>query len=195
MEIHAFKLQASNILNEAYTERLKKALEEKEEKQSKRRKMTKLVGDGLPRLLTGDAFYELSKEKEKEVRDVEKQKEARKDGKAAYRMAIEEWNDAEQARKDKATTIKADWEKAVAVWTKKKAAAAKKGQKFPEKKPKRDELPQKTLKPKLKDFVGGSGNRLESVDEGADDASDDADQEGANSNDDDNDNDDDDDDA
>ena len=189
-EIHAFELQASNILNEAYTERLRKALEAKEEKQNKRRKVTKLVGDGLPRLLTGDAFYELAKEKEKEVRDVEKQKEARKDGKAAYRTAIEEWNDAEQARKDKATTIKADWEKAVTAWTKKKAAAAKKGQKFTEKKPKRDELPRKTLKPKLKDFVGGSGSGLESVNEGADDAGDDADQEGGDS--DDNDNDDDD---
>ena len=140
--------------------------------------------------MTGDAFYELAKEKEKEVRDVEKQKEARKDGKTAYRTAIEEWNAAEQVRKDKATTIKADWEKAVAAWTKKKAAAVKKGQKFTEKKPKRDELPRKTLKPKLKDFVGGSGNGLESVDEGADDAGDDADQEGGDSNDDDDDDDD-----
>jgi hypothetical protein len=180
-EIHAFELQASNILNEAYTERLRKALEAKQEKQNKKRKATKLVGDGLPRLLTGDAFYELAKGKEKEVRDNEKEKEARKDGKAAYRLAVEEWNEAEDVRKDKVATIKADWKKAVAAWTRKKAAAAKKGEKFTEKKPKQDGLPRKTLKPKLKDFVGDSGSRLESVDEGADDAGDDADQDGSDS--------------
>jgi hypothetical protein len=177
-EIHAFELQASNILNEAYTERLRKALEAKEEKQSKKRKVTKLVGDGLPRLLTGDKFYELAKEKEREVREVERQKEVRQDGKAAYRMAIDEWNEVEQARKDEITTIKANWEKAVAAWTKKKAAAAKKGKKFTETKPKRDtsRLPPKTPKPKLKDFVGGNIDRVESGDEGADDAGDDGDQ-------------------
>jgi hypothetical protein len=174
-EIHAFELQASNILNEAYMERLRKALEAKEEKRNKKRKVTKLVGDGLPRLLTGDKFYELAKEKEKEVQDVEKQKEVRKDGKAAYRLAIDEWNEAEQARKDEITTIKEDWEKAVAAWTKKKAAAAKKGNKFTEKKPKRDPLPPKTVKPKMKGFVSG-GNRVENREEGADDAGDDANQ-------------------
>lgn len=77
-------------------------------------------------------------------------------------MAMDEWNEAEQTRKDEITAVKADWEKAVAAWTKKKAAAAKKGNKFTEKKPKRDPLPPKTaLKPKLKDFVSG-GNRVES---------------------------------
>jgi hypothetical protein len=178
-EIHAFELQASNVLNEAYMERLRKALEAKEEKKNnlKKRKVTKLVGDGLPRLLTGDAFYELAKEKEKEVREIERQKGARKDGKAAYRTAIDEWNEAEEARKDETTTIKANWEKAVASWTKKKATAAKKGNKFTEKKPKRDALPPKTPKPKLKDFVSG-GNRVEPESgdepEGADDAGDDA---------------------
>ena len=49
-EVYQYKLQASNILNEAYMERLRKALETKEEKRSKRG-TTKLVGDGLPRVL------------------------------------------------------------------------------------------------------------------------------------------------
>jgi len=44
-----FKLQASNILNEAYAERLCTKLAAQEEKRNKK-KLTKLVGDGLPRL-------------------------------------------------------------------------------------------------------------------------------------------------
>lgn len=189
MEVHAFELQASNILNEAYATRLRKALETKEEKNNKKRKATKLVGDGLPRLLTGDKFYELAKEKEREVHEIEKQKEVRKGGRVAYKTAIEEWNEAEEARKDEITTIKANWEKAVAAWTKKKAAAAKKGNKFTEKKPKRDALPLKTPKPKLKDFVGG-GNQVESGDEAADEAGDDADEDRSDSSASDNENDD-----
>ena len=70
-EVHAFELQASNILNEAYTERLWKALEAKEEKRGKK-KGIKLVGDGLPKLLSGDEFYELAQAKEKELREVSK---------------------------------------------------------------------------------------------------------------------------
>ena len=74
-KIHAFKLQASNILNEVYTKRLQKALEAKEEKQWKK-KGIKLVGNGLPKLLSSGEFYELVQAKEKEVHEVLRLKEA-----------------------------------------------------------------------------------------------------------------------
>ncbi|EDQ98733.1 uncharacterized protein LACBIDRAFT_296797 [Laccaria bicolor S238N-H82] len=97
-EIHAFELQASNILNEAYTERLRKALEAREEKRGKK-KGIKLVGNGLPKLLSGNNFYELMQAKEKEVREVLKQKEAWKEGRVAYDAAVEVWAAADQERR------------------------------------------------------------------------------------------------
>ena len=51
----------------------------------------KLVGDGLPKLLSGDEFYELVQAKEKEVHKVSRLKEAWKEGWVAYDAAVEEW--------------------------------------------------------------------------------------------------------
>ena len=155
-EMHAFELQASNILNEAYTERLRKALETKEEKRGKK-KGIKLVGDGLPKLLSGDDFYELAQAKEKEVREFSRQKEARKEGRVAYDAAMEEWAMTDQGRKDERDTIKADNAKAKAAWDKRKAAAVKKNKKFTEPKPKPMRLPKAIPRPKLKDFLDSMG--------------------------------------
>src|ERR1700678_2528127 len=92
-------LQASNILNEAYAQRLCAKLAAQEEKCNKK-KLTKLVGDGLPQLLSGDEFYELVQEKEKEMHEATREKERKKDGRALYKVAVEEWEVEEQARRD-----------------------------------------------------------------------------------------------
>jgi len=60
-EVHAFELQASNILNEAYADRLCAKLGAQEEKR-KKKKSTKLVGDGLPRLLSGDELEQVRRD-------------------------------------------------------------------------------------------------------------------------------------
>ena len=188
-EIHAFEFQASNILNEAYTERLRKALEAKEEKRGKK-KGIKLVGDGLPKLLSGDEFYELAQAKEKEVREVSRQKEARKEGQIAYDAAVEEWATADKKRKDERDAIKANNTKTKAAWDKRKAAAVKKNKKFTEPKPKSTPLPKAIPRPKLKDFLD-SGGGVVSADEAEDhagsggDEGDDAGSEGSASDDDD----------
>ena len=60
----------------------------------------KLVGDGLPKLLCGDTFYELAQAKEKEVCEVLSQKEEWKEGWVAYGAAVEEWAAADKEQKD-----------------------------------------------------------------------------------------------
>ncbi|TFK19805.1 hypothetical protein FA15DRAFT_547109, partial [Coprinopsis marcescibilis] len=53
------ELQASNVLNETYCNKLHFQLAMKEEKaKNKGQRRGKLMGDGLPRMLTGDEFYE-----------------------------------------------------------------------------------------------------------------------------------------
>ena len=73
------ELQASNILNEAYCGKLKWHLTRQENKKDKGKGT--LVGDGLPWVLTGDAFYEavveFKKAKVAEERDAEMKKDAR----------------------------------------------------------------------------------------------------------------------
>ncbi|EDR13052.1 uncharacterized protein LACBIDRAFT_322466 [Laccaria bicolor S238N-H82] len=153
-EVHTFKLQASNILNEAYAKQLCTKLAAREEKCNKK-KTIKLVGDGLAWLLSGDEFYELAQQKEKEMcevarekemREVGREKERKKDGRALYKAAVEEWEVVEQERKDA---------KAVKAWEKKWDAAKAKGTCFTLIKPKGDPALKATPKPKLKDFLGG----------------------------------------
>lgn len=164
-EIHAFELQASNILNEAYAARLTKKLAAQEEKRLKKAK-TKLVGDGLPRLLSGDEFYELAKEKEREVQEEERQKAVRKDGRAAYKEAVEEWTVAEQNRKDAKERAVATFKKTLAAWERKRDSAKSKGKKFVERRPKQDPFPKAIPKPKLKDFLERGGKENEAVEGG-----------------------------
>jgi hypothetical protein len=170
-EVHAFELQASNILNEAYTERLRKALQTKEEKRGKKKGM-KLVGDGLAKLLSGDEFYELAQAKEKEVREVSRQKEEQKEGQVAYDVAVEEWAEADKERKDEWDTIKANNAKMKAVWDKRKAAAVKMKKKFTELKPKSKPLLKVIPRPKLKDFLDSGGGVVSASEAGDDTGSD-----------------------
>ncbi|TFK23857.1 hypothetical protein FA15DRAFT_593413 [Coprinopsis marcescibilis] len=53
------ELQATNILNETYCNKLRMQLAGKEEKATRKgEKRGKLMGDGLPHMLTDDEFYE-----------------------------------------------------------------------------------------------------------------------------------------
>ena len=52
------ELQASNVLNEMYCDLLRHQLAHQEGKKTQRKGTGKLVGDGLPRLLSGDDVYE-----------------------------------------------------------------------------------------------------------------------------------------
>ncbi|KAL6303708.1 hypothetical protein BKA93DRAFT_693748, partial [Sparassis latifolia] len=52
------ELQATNVLNEVYCKTLREQLAFAEEKKKQLKGKGKLVGDGLPVLLSGDWFYE-----------------------------------------------------------------------------------------------------------------------------------------
>lgn len=162
-EDHAFTLQASNILNETYTKKIKEQLATQEEKKGKKKGTGRLVGDGLPRLLSGDAFFEAAKKKEMEQHNAEMQKEAKKDGKAAYQEAIEAWKRGEEDRKAENADINNEYRLEIHTWEAKRDAAKTNRLKAPPK-PKREELTKQAPKPKLKDFLEGN-NVLECEDE------------------------------
>jgi len=129
----------------------------------------KLVGDGLARLLSGDEFYELAQEKEKEMCEGAREKERRKDGRALYKAAIEEWEVIEWERRDAKALATANLKKAVKAWEKKRDAAKAKGTHFTLIKPKGDPATKATPKLKLKDFLGAVAEDQE-PESGGDDA-------------------------
>jgi hypothetical protein len=158
-------------LNEAYTERLWKVLQAKEEKQGKN-KGIKLVGDGLAKLLSDDEFYELAQAKEKEVCEVSRQKEAQKEGQVAHDAAVEEWAVADKEQRDEWDTIQANNAKTKAAWDKWKAAVVKTKKKFTKSKLKLKPLLKAIPRPKLKDFLDSGGGVVSAGEAGNDAGSD-----------------------
>jgi hypothetical protein len=93
------ELQASNILNEIYCNKLRFQLAYKEEKQDQLK--GKLIGDGLPKMLTGDEFYERVVEFTKWQQEQERLKAERQEDAAGYKIELAAWKEREKERKAK----------------------------------------------------------------------------------------------
>ncbi|TEB14130.1 hypothetical protein FA13DRAFT_1652018 [Coprinellus micaceus] len=85
------KMQAASILNEAHCNMLRFQLLQKEEKAKKGKGKGKLMGDGLPKMLSGDEFFQRVVEFTQWQEEQEAQGHARVDAKEAWRAAVEEW--------------------------------------------------------------------------------------------------------
>ena len=156
IEVHAFELQASNILKEAYMLRLKNQLAMQEKKKKNKKKVIKLIGDGSPCLLTADNFYKLAKEKEKEVQDEVRWKREQKEARELYKEALTVWKVADEKRNKDVMDAKTKNKKALDAFIKKKDAAKKARKKFTMTKPTPLPVPKAIPKLKLKDSVGES---------------------------------------
>ncbi|KAK7028748.1 hypothetical protein R3P38DRAFT_2525562 [Favolaschia claudopus] len=108
-------MQSSLVLNGAYCDVVQGQLAAQEESRKSKQK-GRLVGDGLPRLLTSnefmrrvDQFHTAAQEKEADlaVRRVEK---------AGHKTALEEWKKQEANRKAENLLIRARWQEDVKAW-------------------------------------------------------------------------------
>ena len=150
-EGHAIELQAANVLNEAYAARMKTQLAKKETKKEMKKSSKLIVGDGKPRLLTCDTFYELVQDKAREKRKLDQEKLDRQEAQKLFKVAKDEWEVADGKRKVAAAKARALNKKATDAFKDKKTIAAKKGQKI--QKPPAIPVPKAIPKPKLMDFL------------------------------------------
>ncbi|KAF9220140.1 hypothetical protein BS17DRAFT_787956 [Gyrodon lividus] len=88
-------MQLTVVLQGMFCERLSGQLAAQEEKQKKRKK-GQLNGDGLPRLLTGDAFYGLVVEHEETSAIEEEACKARKKLRDERAGLMEAWKEADK---------------------------------------------------------------------------------------------------
>ena len=157
-------LQASNLLNEVYCGNAKGALQTQENKRKK--KGTGTLPDGMACVLTADEFYEARVNFEKEQRTKAKTKEARKDARAAWKEAKQEWQKGEDARnalKDQEEVIYAE---RMAVWEAENGAQRGRGRGRGSRgggtsstvlvKPKKATIPKRVPPPLLKNFLAGN---------------------------------------
>ncbi|KAJ7793214.1 hypothetical protein B0H14DRAFT_3159747 [Mycena olivaceomarginata] len=98
-------MQSSLVLNGAYCDLVRGQLPAQEESK-KSKKKGKLVGDGMPRLLTSKDF---PKKKEAEMKK-------RRATKAEKSTAMSQWKELEKARKAENAAIRARWQEDVKAW-------------------------------------------------------------------------------
>lgn len=120
-------LQASNILNKLYCNKLRFQLAYKEEKKGKDSERGKLISDGLPKMLTSNEFHERIVEFTRWQKEKEVEKEVRKKAGEEYQEELMVWKMAEEERKKKNDEIKEKYHEAVITWEKQKDEAKKAG--------------------------------------------------------------------
>ena len=104
------QLQAANILNEAYCERLRNQLAHKEGKEKESWAKGKLVGDGLPCLLSGDKFYKHVVEFDVAQRWEERVHAEREHEREGRATVLAKWKKAQDERTKVFKERKAEWE-------------------------------------------------------------------------------------
>lgn len=169
------ELQAANILNEAYCSRLRGQLAHKEDKKANPKGKGKLMGDGLPCLLSGDWFYERVVEAEAWQRREEQEKAARLESRDERSKALERWKEKQEERKAVIAARRVEWEEEKKVWADEKAAAKLAKTRFEKKKPVLGKLPASIPRPKVTSVVEEDGE--EDEDNPGDDDDDDSENE------------------
>ncbi|KAI5822182.1 hypothetical protein K523DRAFT_318574 [Schizophyllum commune Tattone D] len=151
--------QAVNILNQLYNAQLKEKLAHRDQKSKQAKVKGRLMGDGLPVILTSDEFYRRVVEyDEQQSRKVAVQ-EARKTSRADYHVALAEYKRVREAQLKEYEVRRKEWEKELDEWEAEKvrfAADKRAGKvkgKFTKEKPKCGRPPRAPPRPKLADFA------------------------------------------
>ena len=121
--LQLMRLQAANILNEAYCKRLRNQLAHKEGKEKESGVKGKLVRDGLPCLLSGDEFYECMVEFDVAQRQEERARVERLHQREGRTAILAEWKKVQDERTKAIKERKAEWELEKKQWVAEKAVA------------------------------------------------------------------------
>lgn len=117
------ELQAANILNEMYCNLLRGQLANYEKKKNAAKASGKLMGDGLPRLLSADDFYECMIEFTKMQERTEWEKEIRQQAWEERAEAMKVWKRCEDERKVQNAAQVVRYKEALKVWEVERAKA------------------------------------------------------------------------
>ncbi|KAJ7904145.1 hypothetical protein B0H13DRAFT_1507474, partial [Mycena leptocephala] len=108
-------MQSALVLNGAYVDLVRGQLAAQEKKKSGKKK-GRLVGDGLPRLLTSREFVRRVTEFEKSAREKEEGLKQRKADREEKSAAMKEWKELNDARKVRNKEIRSDYDARVKAW-------------------------------------------------------------------------------
>lgn len=130
-------------------ERVRKQLQAREESQKNPKAKGRLLGDGLPRLLTGDEFTQKTQEHEEYQLAKQAEKERRKAARNNYAEQVNERKRLCAERKERNAKITSNWQAKVTEWEQERDVARKEKRKTRWNKPKRGPMEPPIPKPKL----------------------------------------------
>lgn len=162
-------LQASNVLNELYCAKLRSQLAHNESKKRSGKNRGKVLGDGLPRLLSGDEFYGRVVEFEEAQKRAVAEKTTRMEERKKHAEVLAEWKKLEDARKTENKARRECYHEALQAWECEKARAKAEKRKFSMKKPILGKLLPVIPRPKVSVMVedGSDGEEFAFDDDGA----------------------------
>ncbi|KAG6378306.1 hypothetical protein JVT61DRAFT_14027 [Boletus reticuloceps] len=129
MKADLLRAQSAMVLQSVYCTRIKGQLAAREEKEHTRRvKKAKLMGDGLPRYLTGDEFYHQVAENEKRQVEGERRQEVQQKQQDEQAEAIAIWRQAESSHIERNKACRQEHQEVLAVWNNEKDQAKAEGQ-------------------------------------------------------------------
>ncbi|THU92507.1 hypothetical protein K435DRAFT_599326, partial [Dendrothele bispora CBS 962.96] len=111
----AISLQSALVLNSMYCDRLRSQLEAQEEAK-KRVSKARLMGDGMPRLLTSEEFVGRVEEFAKETEEKERAQKERQANKNEIAEARRKWEELENARVKENERLHDLWEADKELW-------------------------------------------------------------------------------
>ncbi|KDR85854.1 hypothetical protein GALMADRAFT_218923 [Galerina marginata CBS 339.88] len=182
------QLQSAMVLQRVYCGRIRRQLyakERKAERNGKKGRKDKIEGDGLGRLLTDDAFFEVVVAHEAAIEAEQREKEARINNKARHEAEVAEWAENVKQRKVRNKERENQFETALQQWNAAKAVAKAarikiKDWEVDHPKPKKRDpeyAPEPAIpKPKLKDIVDAEAENDRGSDDDPDSWTDDEDE-------------------
>jgi len=156
-------------LNELYCAKLRSQLAHNESKKRSGKNRGKVLGDGLPRLLSGDEFYGRVVEFEEAQKRAVAEKTTRMEERKKHAEVLAEWKKLEDARKTENKARRECYHEALQAWECEKARAKAEKRKFSMKKPILGKLLPVIPRPKVSVMVedGSDGEEFAFDDDGA----------------------------
>ncbi|RDB27179.1 hypothetical protein Hypma_004386 [Hypsizygus marmoreus] len=164
------QMQAQVLLQGMYVGRVQKHLQKAEEKRSKK-KSKRIVGDGMPRLMSGDDVFAMIEAADEQAAKEAQEKEKRKIAREGHGEVLAQWKEKEKERIARNKERHAAYHASVKAWEAGRALAKAEGRQAGWKKPQLKGIekpiprPKKPAKDESDDDEDDDGNEEEEVGE------------------------------
>ena len=161
-------MQSTMVLQSMFCERLSGQLATQEEKQKKKRKKGQLNGDGLPRLLTSDEFYDRVVQHENACEEEDAARESRRKRREERAALMVTWQEAENERRKRNEGRKQAYREELRSWEEERERAKVERRRVQWNRPKQGKLEPPIPKPAVtgEDAGGDGGKNDNEADEG-----------------------------